>query len=498
MASVATLFPQGTGSTLADTPEEQEAVQAVARLGGRRVLWLEDPNTDTTTFVAPNPEAALRWICHATSKKAIIQFLEQLRKHAREEGSSADDATDADAEGAADNELTSANRKRRAEKKKEQEAKEVYRDAWHNSQELVRKRRDEEAFTEERASWLAYASEQPESQGVGSSVMSEMIRRATTVGNSEAVQDLQLALRHWRQRHAEPTLALSQASQTTAPGTIRSLRRQARARGSHPDVLARYHYLRVEDAEQMGAGLAVERRFHAARLRKEYDARLEEALGPKASSRISKRVVSHVQETFFRVVCPRGQPAKGDRDFEKFLRTLKHGKRWLRMEEDFGCGIFALLPKSRVSNTYVERTLTDELFLLWVRILHHCSELVVRMAEACSPLVALFADDESPPASRAALEDVEYDLAESAHPTEELAVLLEVSGQHPRICEVSGSDDEAEPITRYRPTTAHHASADNPCSPGSYVRDTEAEEGDSDCDSVAFDDGFGDEIFDAV
>jgi hypothetical protein len=115
---------------------------------------------------------------------------------------------------------------------------------------------------------------------------------------------------------------------------------------------------------------------------------------------ISRKLRAEIQAKLYLTIRPHGVAQRGDRDFDIFLRTLKHGKRWLYLEATFGCGIFALLPKTRVPNTFLERTLTDELFAMWVRTLYACSPLVVRMSKELSDLVALFADDRPPPPER--------------------------------------------------------------------------------------------------
>ncbi|KAH9859286.1 hypothetical protein J1614_012173 [Plenodomus biglobosus] len=195
----------------------------------------------------------------------------------------------------------------------------------------------------------------------------------------------------------------------------------------------------------MSAGLAIGRRYHAARLREHYNRWVGREVQPERRPPITKKKLGEVQAKFFLFVRPNGQAQHGDREYETFLRTIKHGKRWLRLEREFGCGIFALLPKSRVSNTYVERTLTDNLFLLWLRVLSHCSPLVVRLAKDLTSVIAQLADDLPPPASRLRLEDMGEELPESEEPTEDLVDLVEQAGKHPRVCELPNSDEEASP-----------------------------------------------------
>lgn len=424
-------------------------MRAIKGLGDQRVVWLQDPDDPAVSvFVAANPGLALQWICREASKKAVMAYVRQSRKREREAGSHSEPEEDMPTSDTpcapskrAKHTVTTTSNSRRANAKTEQDIKAFYRSIWHNSQEAEHDVRREDAFTRARASWLAFAGKQPEAQTAGTASVSEAIRRATAVGNAEAMRDLQLLLRHWRARHAAepsssqaPASSLSQMQQPTTETMIA-------LRDGSASLRARYHYLRVESAEQLGAGLGISRRYHAARLREAYNALVAREVQPERVPPISKKNKGEVQANLYRTVRPRGRAQRGDRDYETFLRTLKHGKRWLCLEASFGCGIFALLPKSRVPNTYVERTLTDELLQLWIRTLHHCSPVVVRMAKEITSLIALFADDRPPPPYRTYLEHVQDDLVETDGPTEEMAQLLERVGEHARILEITTDDD---------------------------------------------------------
>ncbi|KAI8930539.1 hypothetical protein NX059_012151 [Plenodomus lindquistii] len=209
-----------------------------------------------------------------------------------------------------------------------------------------------------------------------------------------------------------------------------------------PAHMARYHYLRVENAEQMSARLAIGRRFHAARLREHYNRQVAREIQPKRQPPITKKKLGEVQAAFFLSVQPRGQAQHGNQEYETFLRTIKHGKRWLRLEREFGAGIFALLPKSRVPNTYIERTLTDNLFLLWMRVVSHCCPLVLQCARKLNDVVTRLADDMAPPLTRLGLEEAHEDMVDSEEATEELASLLEPADHPVRVREVADSDEE--------------------------------------------------------
>lgn len=443
------LFPLCPEGQLPHTPEEQQAVRVIRELGNERVFWLQDPDDPATSaFVAASPGLALEWICREVPQKAVLTYVRQSsRKRRRADAESQRSRSESGASDTpsvarkqAKHTVTTTSHSRQANAKVEQELKAFYRNLWHNSQEAEQDAHKADAFTRERASWLSFAGKQPEAEGAGVGHVSEAIRRATTVGNAEAIRDLQLMLRYWRARHTEPCLPASQSQAQTQ--MLATTDMMMALRDGPVTLRARYHYLRVESAEQLGAGLNIVRRYHAARLREDYNARIACVAQPEREPPISRKQKGQVRAQLYQTVRPRGVAQRGDRDYETFLRTLKHGKRWLSLETSFGCGIFALLPKSRVPSTYVERTLTEELLQLWIRTLQACSPLVVRMAKEITPLIALFADDWPAPQQRTHLEHIQADLEDTDGPTEYMAELLEPVGQHARVHEITSMDEQ--------------------------------------------------------
>jgi hypothetical protein len=445
------LFQPQITSQLPSTPEEQRAVELIQALGEQRVLWLQDPDhPERSAFVAASPAIALQWICQKAQKKNVLEY---VRKRARTPDSSAGESSSPKRA-----RVKTTNRTKEHLTKTVDDAKVYYRSIWHNSQEAEDHARKDDAFTRERARWLQYVGKQPEAQGAGAGV-AEAIKRAVAVGNSEAVRDLQLMLRHWRSRYAwTPSSSQARLAEGATPSTSTSM---MALRDGSPKHRARYHYLRYETAEQLGAGLAVARRYHAARLRQNYEDRLAREVQPERDPPISRKRRVEIQAELYLDVKPRGAAVRGDAGFDAFQRTLKHGKRWRALEGRFGAGIFALLPKSRVPSTFIERTLTDELFRLWMRMLQACSPLVVQMAREISWLVVLYADDHAPPPQRLYLEnDDDGDLGDTEGPTEMLALLLERVGAHSRVEEVSPSREGTEPASDLQDRTLFTAQAE--------------------------------------
>src|SRR4051812_44775676 len=248
------LFPSGVRSQLPNTPEEQQAVRFFKELGDQRVLWLQDPDDpDRSAFVAASPAIALQWICRKAAKKDVLAYVRKRAVPPEEEETASTSPSKR-----AKHVHTTTSRTKRTNAKAVDDAKEFFRSIWHNSQEAVADARKEDAFTRERAQWLQYAGKQPEAKGAGTSTVGEAIRRATAVGNAEAIRDFQLSLRHWRASHTALP-ASSQALTSTPWADCQSVvpaETMRELRDGPPSQRVRYHYLRVESAEQLGAGLS--------------------------------------------------------------------------------------------------------------------------------------------------------------------------------------------------------------------------------------------------
>jgi hypothetical protein len=229
------------------------------------------------------------------------------------------------------------------------------------------------------ATWLSFASQQPEAQHTDLSILDQLVSRASTVGNSDALCHLQRTLLHWRQ--------LASSSTSTA-----LYRPDTSSRLSTSTEKFRYHYRRMEHASTQAIDASMTRRYCAARMRAAFNEHM--AL---CAYMTPGRQESTVLSDLFALVFPR---AAGDawqaQKWHAFRRTLKAGKRWLALEEAFSCGVFALLPEASVPCSYVERGLTDDLFAVWCRVLQRCCPVVGHMADMAAPFVRRLAEDLPP------------------------------------------------------------------------------------------------------
>ncbi|KAF2702528.1 hypothetical protein K504DRAFT_245649 [Pleomassaria siparia CBS 279.74] len=87
---------------------------------------------------------------------------------------------------------------------------------------------------------------------------------------------------------------------------------------------------------------------------------------------------------------------------------LDWGKRWNVLKKRFGgVGIFGLLPRSLVPNTFVERTLSQARLSQWADMVAECNPDVVQMAARIEPLFLACMDESAPPPEFAFLEHLD-------------------------------------------------------------------------------------------
>jgi hypothetical protein len=501
-------------------PHERDALFAVKQLGRDGVLWLADPGDpeQTTWFIAPSPARALQWILEHGTKKGVMDCVRHTRKRPRtsdaplpghregdadagaacrraleEPGQEEEEEEEEEEEGEEAGAQSppakrqkrhtqgggSRNATREAMRKQEAERLETYHRFFHNSQEAEVDVQTTTALCREQHAWLRFVGQQAEAKQAGERQVSDLVCRATTVGNAEAVQDLLLALQHWRnpprattlarrvrgQRHLRAAedafLALSQ--QSTVSSTTELV-----ARDGALDIAPLCHsYARTKGAARSSAFFHIDRRYHAARVREIYERRCAREADPNADPPLSTQKRGWIQKQLYYDYLHGAEAGgqdvdagavaavgvTGERDWEEFRRTLKYGKRWLALERDFTCGIFALLPKSRIPSTFLERKLTDNLFALWRRMLRNCSPHAVSMAKDAEHVVGMMARDEPPPPWYLALELEEGCLEVSDKPTRSLAALLQREGSvSPRIREISSEPAQSvsPPTSRFR------------------------------------------------
>lgn len=96
------------------------------------------------------------------------------------------------------------------------------------------------------------------------------------------------------------------------------------------------------------------------------------------------------------------------RQERRFEHQLQYGERWARLRGEFGPGIFALLPSTVVTNSWVEQTLSATQFDAWLSILRRHNRPDATMVERAWRLVEGALSGEEPPV-RLRLEDIPFE-----------------------------------------------------------------------------------------
>lgn len=103
---------------------------------------------------------------------------------------------------------------------------------------------------------------------------------------------------------------------------------------------------------------------------------------------------------------PRGKEYR--RQERRFEHQVQYGERWARLRGEFGPGIFALLPSSVVTNSWVEQTLSATQFDAWLSILRRHNRPDATMVERAWRLVEGALSGKEPPV-RLRLEETPFE-----------------------------------------------------------------------------------------
>lgn len=96
------------------------------------------------------------------------------------------------------------------------------------------------------------------------------------------------------------------------------------------------------------------------------------------------------------------------RQARRFEHQLQYGERWARLRGEFGPGIFALLPSTVVTNSWVEQTLTATQFDAWLSTLRRHNRPDATMVERAWRLVEGALSGEQAPL-RLRLEEIPFE-----------------------------------------------------------------------------------------
>jgi hypothetical protein len=115
------------------------------------------------------------------------------------------------------------------------------------------------------------------------------------------------------------------------------------------------------------------------------------------------------------------------RDWGKFKKHLAKAKRWLRVQDELGSGVFALIPSHVISHTWIERTLSEERLGIWLQLVTQFYPHAVRFGSFIESYIEDGLHGRPAPASQLPIELLEEDEVEGG-----LGVLLDRLEATPR------------------------------------------------------------------
>lgn len=381
-------------------------------------------------FVAHSPDVALKWICRRVSKRRLMRFINNVYDNPHI------DLPDSVHDGSQDELVESDRPAKRTRVRKEPTTRQVNQrlkeqldfallETVANTQDLTAAKKVEITYS---ASEQRYRNFAKQFHGVGVSEVAEMINRAKAVATFECLHDWRVVLETWRELHRDGRRLFANAttrlpalegrdgicSSTVAENDFDDRDKytalsQATERSERPVALTRVEVegfrnllatvRRSETADILGD---MRHRWIMAALYAEYE-RLEGLLRKrvKLTSSRGRGIATMAREQLFGEVYRQDDDTLmiGDDNTARYRawnRYLEYGKRWMMLREKFGVGIFALLPRGGVPNSFVERRPIQRLED-WMNMLTKCNDNVREMSEAIEPLLVSCMREEQPP-----------------------------------------------------------------------------------------------------
>lgn len=277
--------------------------------------------------------------------------------------------------------------------------------------------------------------------------MATLVRKASLIGNASALEDLRLVLCEWRASSrvsSQGTVGPSTVPLSSAPAMAHSA--NGVSTDDDEEDFCRY-YEASDRAGQLSAMSTIQKRYYEARMYVCYQHQIDRIAQAKGNAVVSRKAKEEVHLTLFRRVRPHSHLRTTEPNWRSatewltFRRRIKHGKRWRQLEEAYTAGIFALLPRE-VPSTYVERTLTDNLFAHFVRIIAKCCPHVTSMAKSIADTVELAMQLKPPPLYRLGIEEVKPGELQQVNPRDYIRLVEPVNEQNPRIFELAPNHDD--------------------------------------------------------
>jgi hypothetical protein len=207
---------------------------------------------------------------------------------------------------------------------------------------------------------------------MGRQEASALVYRVSAIGSGEAVENLKAILAHWRKNGTVDLNRQTASSQSSVTFTSNSQNIDAALSGF------RKAFFNLATIKATGILFEILYRHHLAHL---YDCyRNAEALLDRTPSTTRCRGVSDaalVKKQLFNALYPStdtpsslvDSSAPSAKQWRYFTKCLAKGHQWHCMRETLGSGILALIPTSKLPNSFVER-LSSAVFKVFINLIN--------------------------------------------------------------------------------------------------------------------------------
>ncbi|KAF2702372.1 hypothetical protein K504DRAFT_459806 [Pleomassaria siparia CBS 279.74] len=381
-------------------------------------------------FFARNPDDALRWICRRASHETILRVIEELHeeleREADQERASDQAAISVQVEAAADGgepEPRGVKRKRALKEKTTRALNKALVDKINlNLAQAVANSQDWEnakapaGLSNEEQRYRRFATGL---SGIGVSAVTQMIAKASAVGTMDVLRDWQAIFAVWKRQNHHGKKLFQTVAVEDAPRNMVVLASPSDQEQDEVGLTAfetenfAYKYFDAQKTHVNGIADDMRHRWKMDGLYEEFERlakevkRRNQGTGGRGVA-YADQAKDHLFTSTYKKYLGRAATKRTDPElWRAFGDYLDWGKRWNVLKKRFGSiGVFGLLPRSLIPNTFVERTLSQARLSQWADMVAECNPDVMMMAKRIEPLFLACMEESAPPPEFAFLENL--------------------------------------------------------------------------------------------
>ncbi len=286
----------------------------------------------------------------------------------------------------------------------------------------------QDAYIRENGRKLAWLAKQPNCMGIGRREASALVYKASAIGSGEAVENLKAVLAYWRKngtvdlnRQTPPQLS-SQPPQSSSQSLVTSISSSQNINAALSGF--RKAFFNVATIEATGILQDILYRHYLAHLYNCY--RTAEALLDRTRSSARGRGVGNaslVKQQLFNALYPStdtpssslpDSSAPSGKQWRYFTKCLMKGHQWYCMQETLGSGIFALIPTSKIPNSFVER-LSSGVFNVFLELINRFHPDAIKFGRLIDHFIQNALAGRQPPNTYLPIEDISDDRLQEMH-----------------------------------------------------------------------------------